>query len=313
MGEQCCAAGLCVPVGACCSDADCGSEEHCLICPDCPGGSQCGPGEVVTCGEEEVVSHELAPNLMLLVDRSESMSYPIDGVRKWDVLTGALAEVLPGLDAIARLGLTMFPADHGNCGAPDVSVAPADDGSADVLDWLEASDPLLATPLGDALSAMADVEALADPDRGAIVLLISDGGESCGVEPEMALDDLRDADPPIALYIVALERNDELNDLAFAAGTDFNDILTGGTVETLSDALLGTLDPAIPCRIELGEHAGEAPLLWDDLGFAIPRDQSSHEGYRLNPDGEAVELHGAACRAWRGGHPVTLAWPCGEE
>lgn len=289
-----------------CRDDECEDGRVCVDCPECPGGAQCGWPLDTACTREEIRNEAVAPNLMLLVDRSESMRNPIDGEDKWDVVVDALEAALPELDPIARLGLTMFPPPHGNCGAPEIDVEPADGGASAVLDALAAAEPLVATPLADALAAMAAAESLDDASRTQAVVLISDGGETCGMDPVRASRDLREGQPPVDLYAISLGRTDPLDELVASPA----DVGSAYDVAELTAELLGAGDRAAPCRIAITQ--GTPPSVYDERGVLVPRDESGREGYRLATDGDAIELHGAACRAWRSGAAVTLAWPCLE-
>jgi hypothetical protein len=237
------------------------------------------------------------------------MDQPLERIRKWDLVRDGLSAALPELHRDYRFGLTLFPAEHGNCGAPEVAFEPAEGQADDILDALAAAEPLLATPLGDALSAMADDEALSDPSRRQIVLLLSDGGESCGRDPVRSVELLRDGDPPIDLYVLSIGDGRGLEDVTRAAETGVAS--WGSTASGIADAVGEVLDWAVPCRIELGQlRDAPDPSLYDEDGALVPHNPEGHEGWRLGSGGETLELHGSTCRAWRSGAPLTIVWPC---
>lgn len=301
--------GACAPEAECCRNRDCEDGQVCRECPDCPGALACGWPLSEQCPSAELRSVAPLPNVMLLVDRSESMDQPLERTRKWDVVRDGLSAVLTEIHPDYRLGLTLFPAEHGNCGAPEVVFEPAEGQAEDILDALADREPLLATPLGDALSAMSDDEALADPSRPQVVVLVSDGGESCGRDPVRSVELLRDADPPIDLYVLPIDDAHGLADVARAADTGVS--AWSSTPSALATALEDALDRAVPCRIELGElRDAPDPSLYDEDGKLVPHNPGGHEGWRLGSGGETLELHGATCRAWRGGAPLTIVWPC---
>ncbi|MEZ4288567.1 MAG: hypothetical protein R3A47_10585 [Polyangiales bacterium] len=131
----------------CTGDSDCSTETFCLemscnaFCVeganDCSSNQQCMRGRCVTmntggtsgtgatggsCPSVDVNVDRVVPNIMLIVDRSGSMSYDFQGrsqnnnqfvaPSRWDALKAGLFDpttgVLPELDAIARFGLTAY-------------------------------------------------------------------------------------------------------------------------------------------------------------------------------------------------------------
>ena len=53
-------------------------------------------------------------NVLIMLDRSQSMRRTIDGQRKWDIATGAIDSMLTGYGNIADFGLMIYPyADDG--------------------------------------------------------------------------------------------------------------------------------------------------------------------------------------------------------
>jgi hypothetical protein len=73
----------------------------------------------------------VAPNILVVLDRSDSMNEPLGTSTKWDAAKGALAELAGKYGQGARLGLALYPgtdlscATGANCEAGAVFVEPA--------------------------------------------------------------------------------------------------------------------------------------------------------------------------------------------
>lgn len=137
----------------------------------------------------------------------------------------------------------------------EVPLGPLDRAAA--LAAVDAIQPKLLsqTPIADALlAARDDLAGLAAP---AALILISDGEESCGGDPEAALDELRAAGIQVTLSIVSLGLNDagaaaRFAALAEAGGGTFVDV---EGVDALSDAVAAAL--VLP--FEVLRPGGEVP------------------------------------------------------
>lgn len=303
--------GFCDARAECCRNADCEPGQLCGDCPECPGARQCGWPLLDGCPAGDLYAPAPLSNVMLLVDRSASMDDTLERSRKWDVLRDGLAGALPELEGAYRFGLTMLPAEHGGCGAPEVALEPDTEQGDAITAILADREPLFARPLGDALTAMADLRAMSDPERADIAVLLTDGGETCGRDPEAAAEALASRDPPLDLYVVVIgDDTDPVRDVALAAGT-FAELGWGTTAGAIGDALRAIVDGAVPCRIALGNvDEGVEPSLYDDAGDLVPHDPDGHVGWRLVDGGRVLELHGSTCRALRTGAPFTIVWPC---
>src|SRR5205823_984991 len=109
---------------------------------------------------KKVVARQYKPNLMLVIDRSQSMDFPMaNGESRWVQLTRAMNDYLTAHSTVARLGLMVFPTGDA-CGAGQVVVDlwdkndnPADlTAHAQVINTaIQNTRPGGVTPTGDSL------------------------------------------------------------------------------------------------------------------------------------------------------------------
>jgi hypothetical protein len=160
---------------------------------------------------EPMWGSSLKPNLMLLVDQSGSMLFPIDPSdprctsgcgpgapcpagcpTRITELKSSMSQVLTDLGTKARMGLTVFPAGN-SCQAPTATLVPIPASTAGDEDSgpLSASagaaraailaiDPTGGTPTGAALGFLSTNQGLdLDDNRHDYVLLLTDGLPNC--------------------------------------------------------------------------------------------------------------------------------------
>lgn len=138
----------------------------------------------------------LAPDVLLLIDRSGSMNQPINPTEaRGQVLRAAMTSFLQSRPTSARFGVTAFPGDS-SCGPPTTQtvpmLAPAQPDSSSVLAnqtqlslsaigalGTNASMFIGGTPTGLALSFAANIEALQTPGRPRGIVLVTDGLPNC--------------------------------------------------------------------------------------------------------------------------------------
>lgn len=144
------------------------------------------------CAEVEVQVGPVTPTVMVLVDRSGSMTDPFgsgDGApSKWQALYQTLMDgatgVIPVLEDQVRFGLATYSASdidndgtlEGEC--PDMDVVAPALGNAGAIDAVyQPLSPLDETPTGAAISAAAPVLAAAGNDDGPHILVLATDGE----------------------------------------------------------------------------------------------------------------------------------------
>jgi len=149
--------------------------------------------------------HRIDTNILLVLDRSRSMAEPAEGhsASKWEVVTSALASVLPNIgDGVYgpryNFGLELFPTSataspiESDCGGrccemPDhaemnVPVTPMPEGASAILEALQQTGPAGEAPIARALERARDyftVGSGATLGGERYVLLISSGKANC--------------------------------------------------------------------------------------------------------------------------------------
>ncbi len=136
---------------------------------------------------ERIVSRQYKPNLMLVIDRSQSMDFPLEnGESRWTQLRRAFGEYLTAHGTVARMGLVTFPTDDA-CGPGRVvadlwtqSDEPGDlQRQANAINaTLQATRPGGVTPVGETLRALASYAPL-ESGRENIVVVATDGLPNC--------------------------------------------------------------------------------------------------------------------------------------
>jgi hypothetical protein len=102
--QLCSVAGQCIDAGTCLEDGDC--KAAATVCD--PATSTCVPGG--GCAETEAKVAAVPPNLLLVLDRSCSMTQPAGpGATKWQAAVAAINTLTTTYNGKIRFGLSMFP------------------------------------------------------------------------------------------------------------------------------------------------------------------------------------------------------------
>ena len=133
------------------------------------------PGNGPNCGAKTFGLQMVPPDLMVVQDKSGSMSDLPDGTRcrrggcgpmaKWPQMTAAINQVVMQTEATIRWGLSFFPADE-ECGVAAMPVVPiANMNAAAIATAIAATNPNGATPTQAAIAgASMYMATLADPN-----------------------------------------------------------------------------------------------------------------------------------------------------
>jgi len=195
------------------------------------------------CGHSIVETQRVPGSLLLLFDRSSSMSETPDGESpdfgdpsKWDRATGAIDDVLASASDELGAGLLLFPTGVGDAcdvslGAevPHVEVAPLSSSRSAIRDALDTTGPSSGsgTAIFDALRAGYDYLDTLDTKGQRGLVLVTDGAETCDPDSrEAVLTQAADehADNNYLTFAVGLtQMNSDLSTLAYNGGTPRND------------------------------------------------------------------------------------------
>lgn len=128
---------------------------------------------------------------MLVFDASGSMSgdEPLSGggfVTRLERVRDALHQVLPTVAQLRRVGLITYgPGPYNRCDNIELNLKPTENAAGVILDAIDALIPAGRTPLTAAVEQAAEV--LQYRERPGVVVLLTDGEETCGGKPcEMA-------------------------------------------------------------------------------------------------------------------------------
>ncbi|MDF1857116.1 vWA domain-containing protein [Pseudooceanicola sp.] len=126
-----------------------------------------------------------AADAMLVFDGSASMAeigFDQSEATRIEEARRALAQVMPGIAALRRIGLLIYgPGGTTACSGFDLRFAPIAEAATPVVDAVAALRPDGLTPLTAAVQAAAEV--LAYRSSPGLVVLVTDGNETCGGHP----------------------------------------------------------------------------------------------------------------------------------
>lgn len=288
----------------------------------------------VACVEGELALLRARPVVMLVLDRSSSMSQTFPGTTgsKWTALRGALHQALPPWGSSLELGALLFPSTtSGGCtvGA-SADLAPALENVSVVLAKLDATSPGGSTPTAIALqTAGAALSSRRTAGSARALVLATDGAPDCNtaLNPRTCtcvggngtctavrcLDDTRSlerlgtlAASGIPTWVVGLRSNadaifvDVLNRMAVAGGrpqAGAQRFYSASSQQELESAL-GTIRQQVGgCRYltpSVPDVGGTMELELD--GAFVPYDPTQTEGWTwIDADNGELVLSGPAC------------------
>lgn len=124
------------------------------------------------------------PNVHIVLDRSGSMSTDAPGPRgstRWSAAKEAVNAVLSSYDGKFPIGMSIFP----KYSCDSVLVTEPKYKTKDIIKMaIDAEGPGGSTPSGTAMRDAAQLKSLHDPERKQYIIFITDGGPSCGGEPD---------------------------------------------------------------------------------------------------------------------------------
>jgi hypothetical protein len=314
-----------------CAGRDCGPDPVCdIICGYCPGNSQCLPdGQCQpVCDEIEIGFGQIAPNLMLVIDKSGSMRDPTSsgsGRTKIQDAIDALNMLLNEGDGSIRFGWIQFPADA-ECAPGTVSVPIGDNSVPQIRTMVNALAAEGGTPTGESLQAANADQAMHDELRGNFVLLMTDGMPTCPfgngreVTPEdcaLALQGVEDLYAnAIETFVIGLGEDlnasnpELLNQMAEAGGRPRPGAIKYYQANSLAELQLVLQDISgtiIGCSFVLDIVPEYPAWLWVYFdGVSVPRDPNHVSGWDYDSDKNHIDFYGPACDQLRSGSVGTV-------
>jgi Ca-activated chloride channel homolog len=143
---------------------------------------------------------------MIVFDASGSMSGNVKlgiatTLTRIDEVRSALGKVLPAVSRHRRVGLITYgPGPYNQCNV-ELNLRPSPNASKPILDAVEALTPAGKTPLTAAVEQAAEV--LDFRDRPGVIVVLTDGEETCGGSPCDLGKQLHDAAADLAVHVIA--------------------------------------------------------------------------------------------------------------
>lgn len=237
--------------------------------------------EALTCTAGEFTLEPVAPDVMLVLDRSKSMTTSFGSSTRWQTLVSALTTVLPPVDSEIAFGLYLFPSASGEqCAVSSTpELYPQVNQVTTLLTRLRTSAMAGGTPTSEALSAAASHLA---SDRPRAMVLATDGLPNCAGD-EATLNTLADlSNEGIPTWVIGI--GDDINGDALLDAM----AIAGARPPRASANSASELEAAFTAiRDELSTCTFTSPSIPDDGGSIIvtldgaivPQDASGVSGW----------------------------------
>jgi Ca-activated chloride channel family protein len=142
-------------------------------------------GSGLAASETQETTSKCDTDAMIVFDASGSMTgmgFGETSVRRIEQVRRALAAVLPEVAPMRKLGLVVFgPGRRRQCENIDLRLPPLPNAAKQIMSEVDALQPYGQTPLTSAVGAAAD--ALDFRDKPAVIVLLTDGDETCQGDP----------------------------------------------------------------------------------------------------------------------------------
>lgn len=320
--QFCSVASTCIDPGTCIQDGDCDMGFECD-----PATNACKPGG--GCGSFEAEITPVPPNLLLVLDRSCSMTGAAGGgMNKWQVAVAAINNLTMSYAGRIRFGLTMFPdLEAPSCGQGAIPIPPGPGNEMAIqtllTNALAGNDPNFpdgpcVTNIDTAMQQASMEPALTDMTRDNFAVLISDGGQSgCNLAggdagTEMIIGDMFAADIPT--FVIGFGSGVEpgpLNTFAIAGGvpqagmTKYYDASDQASLDMALDTIA---DATIGCSFALTDtppNPDDIFVFFDEV--SLPRDPAHTSGWDYDPATNTVTFYGTSCEDLKNGVVTDVA------
>lgn len=320
MSQFCSVANVCIDMGTCAGDGDCGQGEKCDLATN-----TCKPGG--DCGTFEATISAVPPNLLVVLDRSCSMRDEVGGSTKWQIAVDALNTLTTSYNGKIRFGLTLFPdLTMPSCGQAMIPIPPADANEAAIQSLLTKSlmmdDPYYpdgpcVTNIDTAMEQASMEPSLKDMTRSNYALLITDGKQSsCNLAggdtgTEMIIANMFAQNIPT--FVIGFGSGIDpmqMNKFAVAGGVPnsmpkYYDASDQASLEAALDIIA---DATIGCKFVLTETPPDSDQIYVFFDkVSVPRDPTHMNGWDYDPATNTVEFFGPSCDALKAGTVTDVA------
>jgi hypothetical protein len=317
---ECGKAAYCAPEGQCARSklgSPCATADNCLSGQTCIGGF-CG------CKGQSYSAQNVPANVLIVLDRSGSMTETVGGQTKWSIAVAAVQNLLTSQAGKIFFGLAAYPgADRncttgGQCGAGNVIVDVSPTSTQDISSFLTGARTCTTafhTPLGATLTALKGYTGLQDSARANYVLVLTDGKENCGGDPPTAAAALLAQTVPVKTFAVGFGGQvdaNELNNVAQKGGTP----RAGGPpyyyvasdAASLAAAFATIAGQVLSCIYTLSEKPKDPSQLYVyQSKQAVARDTTHANGWDYDANTSQLTFYGPPCQALRSGQVSDLA------
>ena len=201
----------------------------------------------------------VAPNVMLVVDRSGSMA------PHWESLL-QLTPYVEAMGDLTRTGLALFPDQHGSSSVEEsISVPVAAGTASEIMDTLAESWAAGRTPMTAVLARIQAHGRLQDPYRENVVVLVSDGAPNCGGSSSSAVSAVTDMvtpEEPVKMHFIGFAAsaaaNQTLEEMGEAAEVTTGEgmVPPGSPLEATAN-VAGVFESRV-CSVRVGEWTPNA-------------------------------------------------------
>jgi hypothetical protein len=261
------------------------------------------------------------PNVMLVVDRSGSMTEKVCGdsgcFTRWESVM-MMATYLGDVEAASNLGMALFSAPTGDsCTVEESIVVPvtdADNADELILSELHNTSPSGGTPTTEMIRHLVGDVGLQDPYRDNVVVLLTDGAPTCkcpagqtSCERELAVsavEELVSQEVPVKLHIIGFgttsetqETLDRMGEAALAT-TPAGNVYTADSVEELLERLWAVAGSLQPCSfvLDTAVPAEDLVVIVNGAELAACASEDCPEGWTYDEDSATVHLAVGSCR-----------------
>lgn len=235
------------------------------------GGNRMFPGRfmAVTVGLMALIGPALSEgwggescteDAMLVIDASGSMVHGqgAGGVTLLEGARSATREVVPAATAFRRMGLvTLGPGPGDQCSNVELRVPVQNQAAQPIIEAVEGLPADGGTPLSQAVEAAAN--ALEYRSKSAVLVVVSDGDETCGRDPCQLAERLKASAKDLTIHVIGLRAANGKTAAArcLADATQGRQVVANDTAE-LTNALRQTLVCPQLSEVTIKENIGRS-------------------------------------------------------